>query len=84
MGRKRYQPEPIISKLRAAVVLLAKGDTVGQISRRLGVTEQMYYRWRRDYSGLTVDQAKRLKEVIGHYRLDIKLWTLKTQQEANK
>lgn len=79
MGRKRYQPEPIISKLRAAVVLLAKGDTVGQISRRLGVTEQMYYRWRRDYSGLTVDQAKRLKEVIGHYRLDIKLWTLKTQ-----
>jgi len=63
MGRKRYQAEQIISKLREAEVLLAKGDTVGQVARRLGVTEQMYYRWRKEYGGLTVDQGKRLKEV---------------------
>ena len=60
MGRKRFQPEEIISKLREAEVLLAKGDTVGQVVRRLGVTEQTYYRWRKEYGGLTVDQAKKL------------------------
>ena len=63
MGRKRYQAEQIISKLREAEVFLAKGDTVGQVARRLEVTEQTYYRWRKEYGGLTVDQAKRLKEV---------------------
>ena len=61
MGRKRFQPEEIISKLREAEVLLAKGGTVGQVVRRLGVTEQTYYRWRKEYGSLTVDQAKRLK-----------------------
>jgi len=61
MGRKRFQPEEIISKLREAEVFLAKGDTVGQVVRRLGVTEQTYYRWRKEYGSLTVDQAKRLK-----------------------
>ncbi len=61
MGRKRFQPEEIISKLREAEVLLAKGDTVGQVVRRLGVTEQTYYRWRKEYGSLTVDQAKRYK-----------------------
>lgn len=61
MGRKRFQPEEIITKLREAEVLLAKGDTVGQVVRRLGVTEQTYYRWRKEYGGLTVDQAKKLK-----------------------
>lgn len=60
-GRKRFQPEEIITKLREAEVLLAKGDTVGQVVRRLGVTEQTYYRWRKEYGGLTVDQAKKLK-----------------------
>ena len=63
MGRKRYQADPIISKLREAEVFLAKGDTVAQVARRLGVSEQTYYRWRKEYGGLTVDQAKRLKEV---------------------
>lgn len=63
MGRKRFQPEEIISKLREAEVLLAKGDTVGQVVRRLGITEQTYYRWRKEYGGLTVDQAKRYKEI---------------------
>ena len=62
MGRKRFQPEQVITKqLREAEVLLAKGDTVGQVVRRLGVTEQTYYRWRKEYGGLTVDQAKKLK-----------------------
>jgi putative transposase len=61
MGRKRFQPEEIISKLREAEVLLAKGGTVGQVVRSLGVTEQTYYRWRKEYGSLTVDQAKRLK-----------------------
>jgi putative transposase len=61
MGRKRLQPEEIISKLREAEVLLAKGGTVGQVVRRLGVTEQTYYRWRKEYGSLAVDQAKRLK-----------------------
>lgn len=62
MGRKRFQPEEVITKkLREAEVLLAKGDTVGQVVRRLGVTEQTYYRWRKEYGGLTVDQAKKLK-----------------------
>ena len=61
MGRKRFQPEEVITKLREAEVLLAKGDTVSQVVRRLGVTEQTYYRWRKEYGSLTVDQAKRLK-----------------------
>jgi len=59
MARKRFQAEQTISKLREAEVLLAKGDTVGQVARKLGVTEQTYYRWRKEYGGLTVDQAKR-------------------------
>ena len=63
MGRKRFHAEQIISKLREAEVLLAKGDTVGQVVRKLGVTEQTYYRWRKEYGGLTVDQAKRYKEM---------------------
>ncbi len=48
MGRKRYQSEQIISKLREAEVLLAKGDTVGQVVRKRGVTEPTYYRWRQE------------------------------------
>lgn len=63
MARKRFQAEQIISKLREAEVLLAKGATVGQVVRKLGVTEQTYYRWRKEYGGLTVDQAKRYKEM---------------------
>jgi putative transposase len=63
MVRKRFQPEEIISKLHEVEVLLAKGDSVGQVVRRLGVSEQTYYRWRKEYGSLTIDQAKRLKEV---------------------
>ena len=61
--RKRYSTEEIISKLREAEVHLAQGETVGQVVRRLGVSEQTYYRWRREFGGMRVDQAKRLKEL---------------------
>lgn len=63
MGAKRYKPEEIISKLREAEVLLAEGVSVGEVVRRLGVTQVTYYRWRKDYGGMKVDQAKRLKEL---------------------
>ena len=61
MARKRYTAEQIIIKLREAVVGLAQGQTVGQVSKQIGVTEQTYYRWRKEYGGLRMDQAKRLK-----------------------
>ena len=63
MGRKRYTTEQIIRKLREAEVEISKGVTVAQMVRKLGVTEQTYYRWRREYGGLRLDQAKRLKEL---------------------
>ena len=63
MARKRYSSEQIISMLREAEVLLNKGSTVIQVSRKLGISEQTYYRWRKDYGGMRVDQAKRLKEL---------------------
>ena len=58
-----YKPEHIISMLREAEVGLPQGKTVGQVCRSLGVSEQSYYRWRREYGGLRVDQAKRLKDL---------------------
>ena len=61
--RKRYGAEEIIGKLREAEVGLAQGQSVGQVVRNLGVSEQTYYRWRREYGGMRVDQAKRLKEL---------------------
>ena len=61
--RKWYAAEEIIAKLREAEVHLAQGDTVGQAVRKLVVSEQTYYRWRREYGGMRVDQAKRLKEL---------------------
>ena len=63
MSRKRYTPEQIIGKLREAEVRLSQGERVGMICRSLGISEQSYYRWRREYGGLKVDQAKRLKEL---------------------
>jgi len=63
MARKRHSPEQIIRKLREAEVLLAKGETVGAVARKLEVTEQTYYRWRKEYGGLRVDQVKRLKKL---------------------
>ncbi len=63
MGRKRHTAEQIIGKLREAEVDLAKGQTTGDVVRKLGITEQTYYRWRKEYGGLRVDQAKRLREL---------------------
>ena len=61
MAKKRYTPEQIIGKLREAEVALAQGETTGQVCRTLGIVEQTYYRWRREYGGLKVEQAKRLR-----------------------
>ena len=63
MGRKTYTAEQIINKLREAEVLLSQGATVGEASKKIGVTEQTYYRWRREYGGMRVEQARRLKEL---------------------
>ena len=63
MGRTRHTAEQIIGKLREAEVALAKGQTTGEVARKLGITEQTDYRWRKEYGGLRVDPAKRLKEL---------------------
>ncbi len=63
MKNSRHTPEQIIGKLREAEVVLATGGTVSLACKQIGVTEQTYYRWRREYGGLKVDQAKRLKEI---------------------
>ncbi len=61
MARNRHTSEQVIAKLREAEVELAKGTPVAQACRKIGVTEPTYYRWRKEYGGLKVDQAKRLK-----------------------
>lgn len=61
MNAKKHTPEQIIHKLRQAEVELSKGATIPQAARKIGVTEQTFYRWRNEYGGLRLDQAKRLK-----------------------
>ena len=63
MPRKRYAPEQIISKLREAEVLLSQGQTVAQASKQLGVSDQTYYRWRREYGGMRTSQGRKLKDL---------------------
>jgi transposase-like protein len=63
MARKRFTAEQIISKLREAEVLQSSGLSVVEICRQLGIKEQTYYKWRKEYGGMRVDQAKKLKEV---------------------
>ena len=63
MSRKRYRPEEIIGQLREAEVLLSKGQTAGEVCRKLSVTELTYYHWRKEYSGMRIEQAKRLKDL---------------------
>jgi len=63
MVRKTYLPEQIINKLREAEILLNRGATIAEASRKIGVTEQTYYRWRREYGGMRIEQARRLKEL---------------------
>jgi len=63
MSRRRHTPEQIIGKLREAEVELAQGARVPQACKKIGVAEQTYYRWRAEYGGMRVDQAKRLKQL---------------------
>jgi transposase-like protein len=63
MARRTYTAEQIIGKLREAEVLLSQGSSVAEASRKIGVTEQTYYRWRKEYGGMRVEQARRLKEL---------------------
>ncbi len=63
MARKRYTVEQIIAKLREAEVELARGAKTPEACRTLGISENTYYRWRKEYGGLRVDQARRLKEL---------------------
>ena len=63
MARRRHTPEQIITTLREAEVGLASGKTVALVSRELGISEQTYYRWRQEFGGMKVDQARRLKEL---------------------
>lgn len=63
MSKKGFAPEQVINKLREVEVLVSQGSTIGQASRKIGVTEQTYYRWRKEYGGMRVEQAKRLKDL---------------------
>ena len=63
MPGKRFAAEQILNKLRETEVRLAKGETVAQVCKQIGVTEQTFYRWRREYGGLRIDQARRLKHL---------------------
>jgi transposase-like protein len=61
--RRRHTPEQIITKLREADVALGRGESLAQILKGLGVSEQTYYRWRHQFGGLKAPDAKRLKEL---------------------
>ena len=63
MVRKGYTAEQIINKLREVELLVNQGSTIGMASKKIGVTEQTYYRWRKEYGGMRIEQAKRLKEL---------------------
>ncbi len=91
MPKKRYSAEQIIAKLREAEIELAKGSKMGVVCRKLTISEQTYYRWRREYGGLRMEQAKylkllkrentRLKNVVAEQALDIAI--LKEVSEGN-
>jgi transposase-like protein len=63
MAKKAYTPEQVINKLREAEVHLSQGSNISEASRKIGVTEQTYYRWRKEYGGMRVEQARKLKEL---------------------
>jgi len=63
MPGKRHSPEQILRKLREVEVALARGETVARAVRQISVTEQAYYRWRNEYGGLSIDQARKLKKL---------------------
>ena len=63
MVRKNFTPEQIINKLREAEIHINQGISISEASRKIGVTEQTYYRWRKEYGGLRIEQAKKLKHL---------------------
>ena len=63
MPKKANTPEQIINKLREAEIMLSQGATIAVISKKIGVSEYTYYRWRKEYGGMRIEQAKRLKEL---------------------
>jgi putative transposase len=63
MRKKNYTPEEILMKLREADVMQSKGQTIAEACRQMGITETTYYKWRKEYGGLKVDQAKRFKQL---------------------
>jgi transposase-like protein len=63
MVKKGFSPEQIINKLREAEILLSQGETVAVVSKKIGVSSHTYYRWRKEYGGMRVEQARRLKEL---------------------
>jgi len=63
MPKRNYTPEQIINSLREAEVLLSQGSTAAEAARHLGISEQTYYKWRKEYGGMKINQAKRLKEL---------------------
>ena len=63
MVRKNFTPEQIINKLREAEIHINQGISISEVSRKIGVTEQTYYRWRKEYGGLRIEQAKKLKNL---------------------
>ena len=79
--KKHHTPEQIIHLLRQAEVELASGQSVPQVCRKLGVSEQTYYRWRKEYGGIRTDQAKRLKDLE---RENVRLKKLVAEAELDK
>ena len=63
MARKTYTTEQIINKLREAEIHINEGMPIAEVSRKIGITEQTYYRWRKEYGGLRIEQAKKLKNL---------------------
>jgi putative transposase len=63
MVKKGYTPEQIINKLREAEVMLSQGAMLSAILKKIGISDVTYYRWRKEYGGMRVDQARRLKEL---------------------
>ena len=74
MPKKNYTPEQIINSLREAEVLISKGSTAAEAARHLGISEQTYYKWRKEYGGMRINQAKRLKELEILHLLKIIRW----------
>jgi transposase-like protein len=81
MGRRHFKPEQIIHMLREAEIKLADGKTTGEVCRELGISEQSYYRWRKEYGGMQVSQAKKLKDLE---RENIRLKKLVAEQALDK